>query len=252
MQVTYIALLIVSCNIFLGPLLFPTVCNFIPHAFSSSVWNAQSLEKDAATKQVCPICWGGFHPSAISAHLKKCEHEERAADGLREYECDMRNKLYEQFGGASYHAGSIADFTNPFPPSSCWVWVGRHKQWSWCFSGWSYGAPVSTGGRRLGTPFEWLLLCQLLSLASNFNAASPSNVTEAAPLADATSGATTDKIRTEYHPRSWKRAKVCGLEEYGSEFTHQCVEKPWWLAGLRTSTHSGISEGAHKHSNYVY
>jgi hypothetical protein len=56
-------------------------------------------------------------------------------------------------------------------------------------------------------------------------------VTEAAPLADATSGATTDKIRTEYHPRSRKRAKVCGLEEYGSEFTHRrrpTFIEPWW------------------------
>jgi len=66
---------------------------------------------------------------------------------------------------------------------------------------------------------------------SNFNAASPSNVTEATPLADVTSGGTTDKIRTEYHPRSRKRAKVCSLEEYGSEFTHRrCPTfiEPWW------------------------
>jgi hypothetical protein len=45
-----------------------------------------------------------------------------------------------------------------------------------------------------GIPFKPLLLCQLLSLVSNFDAASPSNVTEAAPLADVTSSATTDEI----------------------------------------------------------
>jgi len=72
--------------------------------------------KEAATRQVCPICHGGFHPSAFTAHLKKCECEERAADGLRKYERNMRKKLYEQFGGASHHAGFIADFTNPFFP----------------------------------------------------------------------------------------------------------------------------------------
>jgi hypothetical protein len=78
----------------------------------------RALRKEAATKHLCPICCGGFHPSAFTAHFKKCECEERAAKGLREYEHDMRKKLYEQIGGASDRAGSTADFAHPFTPSS--------------------------------------------------------------------------------------------------------------------------------------
>jgi hypothetical protein len=56
-------------------------------------------------------------------------------------------------------------------------------------------------------------------------------VSEAAPPAGVTNGATIDEIRTEYHPSSRKHAKVRRSEEYHSESTNrQCptVTEPWW------------------------
>jgi Plavaka transposase len=45
--------------------------------------------KQSVGKRSCPICNGEFHPSAFTAHFKKCEHEKRMEDlkeeGKRDY-----------------------------------------------------------------------------------------------------------------------------------------------------------------------
>jgi hypothetical protein len=51
-----------------------------------------------------------------------------------------------------------------------------------------------------------------------------------ASLANITDDATTNKIRTEYHPRSNRPAKVGHIDlEYGASTQHECPTlAPWW------------------------
>jgi hypothetical protein len=54
---------------------------------------------------------------------------------------------------------------------------------------------------------------------------------EATPTDHVTDGATIDKIRVEYHPKSRKPPKVCHIEEYDSGSTrgrHTPAADPWW------------------------
>jgi len=54
----------------------------------------RAIKKPRGSKKRCPICENDFYPQAFGAHVKKCERTKRAQDGLREYDRQMKERLY--------------------------------------------------------------------------------------------------------------------------------------------------------------
>jgi hypothetical protein len=58
--------------------------------------------------KTCPICKKGFHHKGFHPHLKRCESEKIAEDGLREYDSELRARSFPQLNGACY----VMNFAN--------------------------------------------------------------------------------------------------------------------------------------------
>jgi len=178
-------------------------------------------KKAKAQTRHCSICQEDFHAQAFTSHFKKCQQMKKAEEGLEEYKCSIMEKWYS-------NPTSMCPFTSFFNMTDILFPVRSSFDNNNLNTDADYfGAPSSPGldpPTQLETPLPQPILSTLIPFPTSHAQAG------SASLADVTDDAMTNEIRTEYHPRSQRPAKVSHFDlEYGTSTQRQRpTVSPWW------------------------
>jgi hypothetical protein len=178
-------------------------------------------KKDKAGMQrlVCSICQEDFHPKAFTSHFKKCQRMQKAEEGLEEYERHIMEKWYSNPSRMCPFTSffNMADIL--FPARSDFDDDNINTDADYL------GAPSSLDPpTQLETPLPQSIISMPIPFLTSHAQAGP------ASPADVTDDAATSEIRTEYHPRSRRPAKVSHFDSgYGASTQRQRpTPSSWW------------------------
>jgi hypothetical protein len=183
----------------------------------------RAIKKPRGVKKRCPICEKDFYPQAFGAHVKKCERTKRGQDGLREYNRQMKEKLYAGLSSACSvpvcNASHFTLFSLELAPGAS---TSEHMNNA---PGDPSPSPALTPPETEGKDyFQYLRFTLIPVPVPRPDSAPPADVEPSADMVGC------DTVRTEYHPRSRRPAKVCLLDDYDTSSNQGCsVAEPWWL-----------------------